>query len=138
MEAEVGKARSSDTMGNKHYVEFGVYKFTGSINCYFAEKTGFTYSDADIIKKALSTLFVNDMSSARPEGSMEVKKVYWFIHPNKLGVASSAKIHSLIKTNINPDIQKAASYEDYEIAIDEERYNSYKELGLTLEEIEGV
>ncbi len=138
MEAEVGKARSSDTMGNKHYVEFGVYKFTGSINCYFAEKTGFTYSDADIIKKALSTLFVNDMSSARPEGSMEVKKVYWFIHPNKLGVASSAKIHSLIKTNIDPDIQKAASYEDYEIAIDEERYNSYKELGLTLEEIEGV
>jgi len=81
---------------------------------------------------------VNDMSSARPEGSMEVKKVYWFIHPNKLGVASSAKIHSLIKTNIDPDIQKAASYEDYEIAIDEERYNSYKELGLTLEEIEGV
>jgi len=138
MEAEVGKARSSDTMGNKHYVDFGVYKFTGSINCYFAEKTGFTNSDADIIKETLRTLFVNDMSSARPEGSMEVKKVYWFTHPNKLGVASSAKIHSLIKANIKPDIQKAAVYEDYAIELDEERYNNYKEQGLILEEIEGV
>jgi CRISPR-associated protein Csd2 len=52
--------------------------------------------DAELIKgSTLKELFVNDMSSARPEGSMEVKKVYWFTHPNKLGVASSAKIHNL-------------------------------------------
>ena len=79
MEAEVGKAKSKDTMGSKHYVDFGLYKLTGSINCYFAEKTGFTNEDADVVKEALRTLFVNDMSSARPEGSMEVKNVYWFI-----------------------------------------------------------
>jgi len=138
MEAEVGKTKSRDRMGDKHYIEFGIYKFTGSINCYFAEKTGFTYSDADIIKEALCTLFVNDMSSARPEGSMEVKKVYWFTHPNKLGTASSANIHRLIKDRMKPGIQKATSFEDYEIEIDEQRYNNYKELGLTLEELEGV
>ena len=138
MEAEVGKARSSDTMGSKHYVDFGVYKLTGSINCYFAEKAGFTNEDAEIIKEALRTLFVNDMSSARPEGSMEVKNIYWFMHPNKLGVASSAKIHSLVQSDISPDIEKAMSYEDYVIAVDEERYNSYRKLGLNLEVIEGI
>lgn len=138
MEAEVGKAKSKDTMGNKHYVDFGVYKLTGSINCYFAEKTGFTDEDAEVIREALRTLFVNDMSSARPEGSMEVKKIYWFTHPNKLGVASSAKIHNLVQAEIKPDIQKATSYEDYIVTVDEERYNSYKESGLDLEEIEGV
>lgn len=137
MEAEVGKKRSSDTMGSKHYVEFGTYKLSGSINCYFAEKTGFTDDDADVIKEALRTLFVNDMSSARPEGSMEVKKIYWFKHPNKTGVASSAKIHSLIQTDIKPDIDKVTEYKDYIIKIDEERLNSYKRKGLALEEIEG-
>lgn len=138
MKTEEGKARSRDTMGTKHYVEFGVYKLTGSINCYFAEKTGFTNADADVIKEALRTLFTNDMSSARPEGSMEVKKIYWFTHPNKLGVASSAKIHNLVQAEIRSDVQKATSYEDYIIGIDEERYNSYRELGLALEEIEGI
>ena len=138
MEAEVGKARSSDTMGTKHFIDFGVYKFVGSINCYFAEKTGFTYKDAQLIKKTLKELFVNDMSSARPEGSMEVKKVYWFEHPHKLGVASSAKIHNLIQVELKPEVQKVTSYEDYLIYLDKEKYNHYQELGLILEEIEGI
>ena len=42
MKAEEGKSRSSDTMGSKHYVNFGVYKVFGSINVFFTEKTGFT------------------------------------------------------------------------------------------------
>ena len=138
MEAEIGKTRSSDTMGTKHYVDFGVYKCTGSINCYFSEKTGFTNEDAEVIKEALRTLFVNDISSARPEGSMEVKEIYWFTHPSKLGVASSAKIHNLVNAEMKVGIQKASSYDDYEIALDDERYNSYKKLGLELEEIEGI
>ena len=137
MKSEVGK-RSSDTMGSKHFVDFGVYKLSGSINCYFAEKTGFTNTDASIIKESLRTLFVNDMSSARPEGSMEVKKLYWFEHNSKLGIASSAKIHNLIQAKVKEDIKKVKSYDDYEISIDNERYNSYKEAGLILEEIEGI
>ena len=138
MKAEEGKTRSSDTMGNKHYVEFGVYKLVGSINCHFAEKTNFTMEDADIIKEALRTLFENDMSSARPEGSMEVKKIYWFKHSNKLGVASSAKIHQLLQASLKENIEKATSYEDYIIEVDRERYESYKKSGLELEEIEGI
>lgn len=138
MEAEVGKTKSSDTMGSKHYVEFGVYKLAGSINCYFAEKTGFTNEDANVIKESLKTLFVNDVSSARPEGSMEIKKVYWFTHSNKLGVASSAKIHNLVKAKVKPETQKVSSYEDYIISIDKEKYASYKNLGLDLIELEGI
>lgn len=137
MEAEVGK-RSSDTMGSKHYVDFGVYKLAGSINCHFAEKTGFTDKDAEIIKESLRTLFENDMSSARPEGSMEVKKVYWFNHPNQIGVASSAKVQNLVQTDLKPGVDRALSYEDYDISIDQDRYESYKNLGLLLEEIEGI
>lgn len=85
--------KTSDTMGLKHRVDYGVYVFYGSINPQLAEKTGFTNEDAEKIKQALITLFENDASSARPEGSMEVNKVFWWKHNSKLGQYSSAKVH---------------------------------------------
>lgn len=88
-----GDKKSSDTMGMKHTVPFGVYVFYGSINCQLAEKTGFTEEDAEFIHKALKTLFENDCSSARPDGSMEVCRVYWWKHNCKSGQYASAKVH---------------------------------------------
>ena len=72
---ETGEKRASDTMGMKHFVRFGLYEIKGAINVQLAEKTGFTREDAAVIKECLRTLFVNDASSARPEGSMEVVKL---------------------------------------------------------------
>ncbi|WP_312693790.1 type I-C CRISPR-associated protein Cas7/Csd2 [Caproiciproducens sp.] len=88
-----GDKKSSDTMGMKHSVPFGVYVFYGSINCQLAEKTGFTEEDTELIRKALVTLFENDSSSARPDGSMEVCKLFWWKHNCKTGQYSSAKVH---------------------------------------------
>ena len=73
---EKGDARTSDTMGMKHFVRFGLYKLKGSINVQLAEKTGFSEEDAEIVKECIRTLFVNDASSARPDGSMEVVKLW--------------------------------------------------------------
>ena len=72
-------------MGTKHMIPFGLYIIKGSINVQLAEKTGFTEDDAEKIKESLRTLFVNDCSSARPDGSMEVCRVYWWKHNNKTG-----------------------------------------------------
>lgn len=85
--------KSEDTMGTKHFVRFGLYKIKGSINIQLVEKTGFTKEDAEVLKECLRTLFVNDASSARPEGSMEIVKLYWFRHSCKDGQYSSAKVH---------------------------------------------
>ena len=74
--SESGKeSKASDTMGKKHRVGFAVYKVMGSVNVQLAEKTGFSQEDAELLKEALKTLFENDASSARPEGSMEAKSV---------------------------------------------------------------
>ena len=80
VEPKKASGRSSDTMGTKHFVEYGVYVIKGSINPNFAEKTGFSDEDAEVIREALVSLFENDASSARPEGSMRVREVFWFIH----------------------------------------------------------
>lgn len=115
---EKGEARASDTMGTKHFVRFGLYVIKGSINVQLAEKTGFTDEDAETVKECLRTLFVNDASSARPDGSMEVVSLYWWEHNCKEGQYSSAKVHRSVKivqkdTNIIP-----SCFEDYIVTLE--------------------
>ncbi|QQZ08833.1 type I-C CRISPR-associated protein Cas7/Csd2 [Heyndrickxia vini] len=127
--SEPGKDKGSDTMGMKHRVDFGVYVFFGSINTQLAGKTGFTNDDAEKIKQALVTLFENDTSSARPEGSMEVHKVYWWEHNSKLGQYSSAKVHRLL--DITHNVEEPKSIDDYTITLNELE-------GLKVDVIEGL
>lgn len=116
---ETGKdpdKKSADTMGMKHRVEFGVYVIYGSINTQLATKTGFSSEDSDLIKEALTTLFENDCSSARPDGSMEVCKLYWWKHLSQMGQYSSAKVHRSLKVVPNVEIPKCIN--DYDISIE--------------------
>ncbi|MGG4495619.1 type I-C CRISPR-associated protein Cas7/Csd2 [Brevibacillus reuszeri] len=127
--SEPGTSRGSDTMGMKHRVDSGVYIFYGSINTQLAEKTGFTNEDAEKMKNALVTLFENDASAARPEGSMEVHMVYWWEHNSKLGQYSSAKVHRSVM--VERIVEEPKSFEDYKFAIQPLE-------GLNVEIIDGI
>ena len=94
--------KASDTMGTKHRVSYGVYTTFGSINVQPASKTGFSAEDAEKLKKALLTLFCNDATSARPDGSMEVVKLIWWEHNCPNGRYSSAKVHRTLHV-VQPD-----------------------------------
>ena len=111
---EPGEKRSSDTMGTKHFVQFGLYLLKGSVNVQLAEKTGFTQEDAQVVKECLRTLFVNDASSARPDGSMEVVRVYWWRHNCKEGQYSSAKVHRSLEIRLRDGVLAPSTPEDYE------------------------
>lgn len=122
--------KTSDTMGMKHRVDFGVYVFFGSINPQLAENTGFTYEDAQKLKESLITLFANDASSARPDGSMEVNKVFWWEHNSKLGQYSSAAVHRSVQVErINDTLPR--SINNYKISASELE-------GLSVEEHDGL
>ena len=110
--------RASDTMGMKHFVRFGLYEIKGSVNVQLAEKTGFSYEDAMVIKECLRTLFVNDASSARPDGSMEVVKLFWWEHSCKDGQYSSAKVHRSVKAALKPGVEIPSRVEDYVISVE--------------------
>ena len=129
--SEPGEKKSSDTMGMKHSIVFGVYLIKGSINVQLAEKTGFSEEDAAIIKESLRTLFENDTSSARPEGSMEVKRVFWWKHNSKSGQYSSAKVHKSLKIKPNDEVKKPADFDDFIYSIEPLD-------GLEVEEFEGL
>ena len=116
---ETTDKRSSDTMGTKHFVRFGLYEIKGAINVQLAEKTGFSQEDAEVIKECLRTLFVNDASSARPEGSMEVVRLYWWEHNCKDGQYSSAKVHRSVRIAAKSAEGIPESVDDYEITLEE-------------------
>ncbi len=116
--SETSSKKGSDTMGMKHRVDFGVYTFYGSINTQLAEKTGFSTGDAVKIKQALITLLENDVSSARPDGTMEVLKVCWWEHNSKLGQYSSAKVHRALKVEKKKEVDQPRSVEDYRIEVE--------------------
>ncbi len=116
--SEPAEGKSSDTMGTKHFVEFGLYRIKGSVNVQLAEKTGFSEEDANMLKEALCTLFINDASSARPDGSMEVVSVYWWKHNNKIGQYSAAKVHDSLKITLKEDVLIPSSVEDYDIQLE--------------------
>ncbi len=115
--SEPGEKKSSDTMGMKSRVDFGLYVTKGSINCQLAEKTGFSEEDAEKIKEALISLFDNDASSARPEGSMEVVQVIWWKHNCKSGQYSSAKVHRALKITVKEGVQVPKYVNDFEIQV---------------------
>ena len=118
------EGKSSDTIGSKVFIDYGVYVVYGSINSNFAEKTGFTKEDSEKIKEAIRTLFVNDASSARPDGSMRVKDIFWFNHSSSLGDMSSYEIKQLFKF----DETEENIYEKYNIRIDKENLNDKIEM----------
>ncbi len=127
--SEAKEGKSSDTMGSKNRVEFGLYVIRGSINCQLAEKTGFSEEDADKIKEALRTICENDSSSARPDGSMEVRKLYWWKHNCASGQYSSAKVQRSL--SVYSEEENPRKYEDYKISLTELP-------GLTPEIIDGI
>lgn len=136
MEAKNESGRSSDTMGMKYFVDYGVYLLKGSINPNFAEKTGFSKEDVEVIKQALVSLFENDASSARPEGSMRVREVFWFTHSNKLGNISSARVFDLFE--FDKENQEKNTYEDYGIHLNQEKLAEYENKGLKVDILEGL
>jgi len=136
MEAKNESGRSSDTMGMKYFVDYGVYLLKGSINPNFAEKTGFSMEDVEVIKQALVSLFENDASSARPEGSMRVREVFWFTHSNKLGNISSARVFDLFE--FDKENREKNSYEDYGIRLNQEKLAEYENKGLKVDILEGL
>ena len=124
-----GNKKGADTMGMKHRVDHGIYVFYGAMNPQLASKTGFSDDDAKALKEVLSKLFQNDASSARPEGSMEVVKLYWWHHNCASGQYSSAKVHrSLV---VEPKNDNPKSIEDYNIKLE-------KLEGLEPEKIDGL
>lgn len=87
------------TMGRKHIVPYGLYVAHGFISARFAERTGFSDSDLDLLFEALSAMFEHDRAAAR--GQMATRKLIVFKHENALGNAPAHALFDRVKIGRN-------------------------------------
>jgi len=106
--------RTSDTMGMRHKIKFGLYRFNGTVNVLQSKHNELTEEDLALIKDAIMKMFDNDASCARPAGSMYISNFIW-ITPKEKNVPLSV-CHNILKTKqIN---FPAKSLDDFEITVD--------------------
>ena len=101
-EGDDGDARTDNrTMGRKHIVPYGLYVAHGFISAKFAERTGFSEADLDLLIEALTSMFEHDRSAAR--GEMTTRKLIVFRHENALGNAPAHLLFGRVKIGRNVD-----------------------------------
>ena len=115
-ETKDGK-KASDTMGEKHRVKYGLYVLKGSINARTASKNGVSDEDVELLIKAIKTMFINDDTSARPAGSMNIKDMYVFYHNEIDGQYSPMEVFDSLE--IKPIVDYPEKFEDYEVSLKE-------------------
>lgn len=126
---EEGNDRTDNrTMGRKYIVPYGLYRCHGFISAKLAERTGFSDTDLDTLREALSSMFEHDRSAAR--GEMSMRKVIAFKHANALGNAPAHALFDRIRVGRNVDgefreidsrldnLPPARAFSDYLIEID--------------------
>ena len=124
-EEDAGKER---TMGNKHIVPYALYAAKAYVSPAFAERTGFTNSDIEVLFDALNHMFEHDRSAAR--GEMVMRGIYDFEHVGtqhgnnaeqnrreaRLGCAHAHKLFEGIEVKLKDGAEFAESFADYEIS----------------------
>ena len=119
-ESKKGTSKDSSTMGMKHRIDYAVYRTNGSINTHFAEKNGLNEDDVAKIKEAIKTIFENNVSSARPEGSMRVVGLIWWTHDSLAGNTPSYKLYDAVQVVKKDGVYAPSKLGDYSLCLSEE------------------
>jgi CRISPR-associated protein Csd2 len=101
------------TFGRKHTIAYGLYRTYGFINPMFADKTGFSEEDLQMLWKALRNMFDLDRSAAR--GLMSTRGLYVFKHDSKLGAAPAQGLFESIAVDRKEGVENPRSFGDYTI-----------------------
>jgi CRISPR-associated protein Csd2 len=115
------------TMGNKHIVPYALYAAKGYVSPAFAERTGFTDQDLELLFEAVLNMFEHDRSAAR--GEMVVRGLYDFEHVGtqgpsnaeqnrreaRLGCAHAHKLFEGVKVRLKEGKEFPESFDDYEV-----------------------
>ena len=115
------------TMGNKHIVPYALYAAKAYVSPAFAERTGFTSDDLEVLFDALNHMFEHDRSAAR--GEMVVRGIYDFEHVGtqhennseqnkreaRLGCAHAHKLLEGIEVKLKDGVEFPQSFADYDV-----------------------
>lgn len=117
-EAESERQRGVNrTLVRRAMVPYGLYRAHGFVSPHFAQQTGFSEADLELLWSALENLFEADRSASR--GEMSAQGLYIFRHESRLGNAPAhALFRRIVVQRVNPDTLPPRRYEDYEVRVD--------------------
>jgi CRISPR-associated protein Csd2 len=119
-EAEAEKQGGDNrTMGRKFTVPYGLYRAHGFISAPFANQTGFSQEDLELLWEALENMFEHDRSAAR--GLMGTRKLIIFEHTSKMGDAPVQKLFDAVTVKRNDESKPARDFTDYTISVNEDK-----------------
>jgi CRISPR-associated protein Csd2 len=118
------------TMGNKQFIQYGLYIVKGTVSACLAEKNGFTEDDLNMLFEALIQMYNHDISASK-EGMSVVSPLIIFKHVGtqtetnpeenaraaKLGCAPAYKLFRLLNVRKKADVEYPRSYDDYDVAL---------------------
>lgn len=119
------------TMGRKQFIPYGLYVCKGYVSAAFAEQTGFTEKDLDILFEAILNMY--EISRSTSKNSISVlSPIIIFKHVGtqtesnteqntreaKLGCAPAYKLFELVDIYKKENVEYPRSYKDYEATID--------------------
>lgn len=119
-EAEAEKQGGDNrTMGRKFTVPYGLYRAHGFVSAPFANQTGFSIKDLDLLWESLTYMFEHDRSAAR--GLMGTRKLIVFEHASKMGNAHVQRLFDTITVNRKEPGKPARDFNEYEIVVDKSK-----------------
>lgn len=117
-------------MGRKYTIPYGLYRCHGYVSAHFADRTGFSDEDLELVCNALINMFDHDRSSAR--GEMSACGLYVFKHKSKLGNAPAKKLFDCISVTKDKE-EPARSFSDYTVSVDKSKIPEQVELEIYLD-----
>ncbi|RMG68732.1 MAG: type I-C CRISPR-associated protein Cas7/Csd2, partial [Nitrospirae bacterium] len=100
-------------MGRKFTIPYALYRCHGFVSAAFAEDTGFSEEDLNLLWDALVNMFEHDHSAAR--GQMTTRKLIIFKHDSKLGNAPSHRLFEMVSARAKNTPPR--DFSDYELII---------------------
>lgn len=108
------------TMGRKYTIPYALYRTEGYVSAHFAEQTGFSEDDLNLLWDALINMFEHDHSAAR--GKMNVRGLIVFKHETPLGNAPAHKLFDLVKIERKKnEATPPRTFSDYAISVDTDK-----------------
>ncbi|MDR3792286.1 MAG: type I-C CRISPR-associated protein Cas7/Csd2 [Terracidiphilus sp.] len=114
-EEKTRDSKGGSEIGRKHTIPYGLYVAHGFVNPFFAQKTGFTLDDLELVRRALANLFDLDRSAAR--GKMAVRALPIFRHDCKLGNAQAELLFESVTIAKKEDVASPRAFADYAITL---------------------
>ena len=125
------EAPTHGTLGRKATVPYGLYLGYGFFNPHFAQRTGASADDLDLLWTALVNMWDLDRSAAR--GLMACRGLYVFSHESSLGNAPAHRLFERINVQLKEGVAAPRKFGDYAVTVNDADLPT----GISLTRLEG-